>query len=60
MAHTDAEGKAAAGATRVRHGHGGIGDLGPDGLPRAGSRPVRWVRMLGWSGPGCGLLKLES
>jgi hypothetical protein len=34
---TDAMGKAAAGASRVRHGHWGVGDLGPDGLSRAGS-----------------------
>jgi hypothetical protein len=33
---TDTKGKAAAGASRVRHGHWRVGDLGPDGLSRGG------------------------
>jgi hypothetical protein len=54
VAHTDAEGRAAAGTTRVRHGHrGGFGDLGPDGLRGGlGSGLVRSGPELGWCEPG--------
>jgi hypothetical protein len=38
---------------------GEVGDLGPDGLSWAGLWPGRRVGVLGWSGPGCGLLKLN-